>query len=435
MTERHVVITGMGLVTPLGVGIEENRTHLRDLKTGIARHAAPAMPERFAYAGKITGDLKFEGDNDPKVKGQLKFLNRGSLLGFLAAREAISSSGINLDVLSPEKRSLYIASGDQTKVGYDFLYPAVRDSADPEWRNADRQKLNRSTLDKVNPFFLLESILNNLFSFLSAFFECMGPNTTLGSHSPCGVSALELGCRSIRNGTADMALVVGCGNWITGIPLYEMDGLGLISGCHDGAASFRPFDMRRDGYIPGEGGAAVLLEAADSAADRKAPVHARLEGFGSTVTPAFGGSGMVIPDLISARSIAAALGDAGAGLSDLSFIVAHGEGSPAGDRSELASIAAVNGGVMPPVPMCALKPYTGHLAAASDIADIILSVMAAREGMVPGTLNFAEPDGEFREANISALHRPCKGGPFLSVSYGLGGQSSAVVVRPMQDHD
>jgi 3-oxoacyl-[acyl-carrier-protein] synthase II len=261
--EREVVITGMGLMTPLGIGVEENWENIKTMKTGIGFYPQDEVPRSLQYMGKVR-EFEIEKDIPHKLIGQMKFLNRGSLLGFGAAREAISQSAVHVADVPPGRRALYIASGDTTKVGYDFIYPAVKDGTHGQWQEVDFEALNRSTVDKVNPFFLLESICNNLFSFLSAFYELMGPNTTLASHSPHGGNALELACRSIQHGKADMALAVGCGNWITEIPRYEMEGLGILSRCRNGTHSYRPLDRKRDGFIPGEGGAALLVEAAKS---------------------------------------------------------------------------------------------------------------------------------------------------------------------------
>jgi 3-oxoacyl-[acyl-carrier-protein] synthase II len=161
------------------------------------------------------------------------------------------------------------------------MYPAIRDSVDKLWQHVDQEKLNASALNKVNPFFLLESLNNNLFSFLSAVIEFMGPNTSLASLSPCGGNALELAYRSIKQNHADVALAVGYGNWITEIPLYELEGLGILSKCRHGSRSYMPFDKNRDGFIPGEGGAAMFLEAAEIAEQRGAKVLGKIKGTGN----------------------------------------------------------------------------------------------------------------------------------------------------------
>ena len=427
MKERDVVVTGMGLLSPLGIGVEENWENVKALKTGIGYYPQDGSPAFMQYMGKVR-EFEAEKDISHKLMAQMKFLNRGSVLGLSAAREAVAVSGMNLDEITPGRRALYIASGDTTKVGYDFIYPAMKDATQGKWQEVNSETLNRSAVDKVNPFFLLESICNNLFSFLSAFFEFMGSNTTLASHSPHGGNALELACRSIVLGRADIALAVGCGNWITEIPLYEMDGLGILSRCRQGVHSYRPFDRRRDGFIPGEGGAALFLEAADIAKKRGAKIWGKIEGFGNCIE-FIKDQSMTVPSHVMSRNITLALEDAGCDLADLSFICPHGSGSQKGDRSELNSIRKVWGPKSSEIPVCGMKAYTGHLGAASDLAEIIFSIRSATEHMVPATLNFIETDPEFADLRIAGTPRRCDRKRFLSSSYGIGGQSSSVIVE------
>jgi 3-oxoacyl-[acyl-carrier-protein] synthase II len=425
--EREVVITGMGLITPLGKGVEENWENMKSLKTGIGHYPQKQVPRFLQYMGKVR-ELETDGSIPHKLLGQMKFLNRGSLLGFIAAREAFSQSQMTLGEVPPSRRALYIASGDLTKVGYDFMYPAIKEATHGRWQEMDFEKLNQSTLDKVNPFYLLESISNNLFSFLSAFLEFMGANTSLASHSPCGGNALELACRSIRQGKADIAIAVGCGNWITEIPLYEMEELGILSRCRNGIRSFRPFDKKRDGFIPGEGGAAVFLEASDMAHRRKATVLGRIKGFGNGIEFSHD-RGISVPAKVSKKSILSALEEAGCDLTDLAFLCPHGSGSQKGDRSEMRSISDILDRENPGIPICGMKPYTGHLGAASDIAEVIFGINAITDKILPATLNFTEPEKEFADLRISGCHQRIEKDHFLSVSYGICGQSSAIVVH------
>lgn len=427
MGPREVVVTGMGLITPIGGNIDENWDSLKAMKTGIAHYPNDALPKYMQYMGRA-GEFEPDGNIPHKLLGQLKFLNRGSVLGFVAAREAIMHSGIsNDDDISPGRKALYIASGDTTKVGYDFMSPAIKDGTKGGWQEIDAKLLNQSALDKVNPFFLVESISNNLFSFLSAFLGFMGSNTSLASHSPSGGNALELAYRSIRHGKADIAMAVGCGNWITEIPLYEMDGLGLLSGCRQGINSFRPFDKKRDGFIPGEGGAAILLESSELAEKRGAVILGKIRGFGNCMEIS-GNKGISVPTEVTSRCMKLSLEDAECGLEDLAFISPHGSGSQKGDRSELKSILVVCEGKRNDIQICGMKPYTGHLGAASDIAEIIFGIKSVAEGFVPATLNFNESEKEFEGIMISGTHQPCDKKHFLSTSYGIGGQSSSVVV-------
>ncbi len=426
-SEKRAVITGMGLMSSLGIGVEANWKGILEGRSGIERHECEGRPDTLQYFGKVEGLERLE--NIPSsLSGQIRFLNRGSILGFAAAREAIDRSQIDLDSVSRERRSLFIASGDLTRVGYEFMHPALKEATRGIEKGINLPVLNKSVLARVNPFFLLESICNNLFSFLSAVFQFMGPNTSLASLSPCGGHALELACRKIRSGEADIALAVGCGNWITEIPMYEMEGLGILSGCMNGTKSFRPFDRRRDGFIPGEGGAAILVEEEERAKARGASILGVVRGLGNGMEfPP--GRGLSVPEQISSRTIGAAMKEAQIKLDDLAFICPHGSGTRKGDRSELQSAAALLGGVKNSVPICALKPYTGHMGAASDIAEVILGAMAINAGIVPATPNFSATEPEFEELRISASIQKAEAKHFLSVSYGIIGQSSCILVE------
>jgi 3-oxoacyl-[acyl-carrier-protein] synthase II len=427
MAEMKICITGIGLTTPLGQDVPENWRNLVEMKTGIGYYPEDSDLKNFQYIGKIE-TVELPEPIPPKLLSQMRFLNRGSLLGFVSAHEAVSRSGINIQDIPPGRRGLYIASGDLTKVGYDFLFPATQEATEGRWQEIDFEKLNLAALDKINPFFLLESISNNLFSFLSAFFDCKGPNTSLASFSPTGMHALELAYRGLQHRKADMALVVGCGNWITEIPLYEIDGLGMLSRCEYGAQSFRPFDRRRDGFIPGEGGAAVLLETVDAARTRGAEILATIEGLGNSIdfSP---DHRMIVPANVAERSIRLAMDDSGCDVKDLALINPHGSGTQKGDRSELSSLMDILDNHRSQVPICGMKPYTGHLGAASDIAEIIFGILAVKDRMVPATPNFKETEKDFSELNIPSDHRDCGKDHFLTVSYGLGGESAAVVIK------
>lgn len=427
MFNREVVITGMGFISSLGKNLEENWENLKSLKTGIEHYPKEGLPDFFQYLGKVA-EFEIPGDLPPKLLSQKRFLNRGSLLGFGSAYEAVSQSKINLSDIPPARRALYVASGNLAHIGVDFMYPATKDGSDGKWQEMDSEKLNNSTLSKVNPFFLLESIANNLFSFLSAYYEFMGPNTSLATLSPCGGQALELAYRSIKHDNADLAMAVGCGNWITEIPIYEIEGLGVLSKCKSGIHSFKSFDKTRDGFILGEGGAAVLLEESESARKRGAKIFGKLKGFGNCMEFSSDKS-LNIPLNICKRTIESALEEGEYEVDDLAFICPHGSGTQKGDRSELRSVMAAIGNKRNDLPICGLKPYTGHLGAASDIAEIILGIKAVTNKIVPATLNFKQSEKEFSDLNISGSHQTCSKDHFLSISYGICGQSSAVTVQ------
>ncbi|RJQ52666.1 MAG: hypothetical protein C4526_07730 [Nitrospiraceae bacterium] len=426
MSEREVFILGTGLTTSIGKNTRENIDSVTAMKTGIARYPREDLPAFLQYKAEAK-EYALPPDIPPKQEGQMKFLNRGAVLGFCSSCEAISGFREKMPDVPPARRALYIASGDFTKVGYDFMHPALKDSADSNWQRVDQEKLNISALNKVNPFYLLESLHNNLFSFLSAFMEFMGPNTSLASLSPNGGNALELAYRSIKQNKADVAMAVGYGNWITEIPVYELEGLGILSKCRAGVHSYRPFDKGRDGFIPGEGGAAVFLASSDVARQWGAETGGKILGLGNSVefSP---DQRLGVPEQVIRRNILTVLKDSGCDISDLAFIIPHGSGTQKGDRSELRSIMDITGSKND-VPVCGLKPYTGHMGAASDIAEVIFGIYAVKNRTVPATLNFRETEKAFSGLKISNAPRPCAKDRFLSISYGVGGQSSSVIVE------
>ncbi|MDR3569691.1 MAG: beta-ketoacyl synthase N-terminal-like domain-containing protein [Syntrophobacteraceae bacterium] len=426
-SSRRVVVTGMGLVTPLGKGVEANWKNVLAAKTGIKRCVRPDAPEHYQFYGRVEGVERPEGV-PPSLAGQVRFLNRGSVLGFEAAMEAVKNSRIDPASVPGERRSLFLASGDLTKTGCEFMHPALKDATKNRGKGVDRLALNKSLINKVNPFFLLESISNNLFSFLTAALEFMGPNTSLASFSPSGAHALELACRRIGQGEADIALAVGCCCWITEIPMYELDGLGILSRCKHGPASFRPLDRARDGFIPAEGGAAILVEDRDLAMARGANILAEINGNGNCIEPPAGKS-LSVPDEVSKNCIRQALREASVDVGDLAFLCPHGSGTRKGDRSELKSIQTIFEAEGRSAPVCALKAYTGHMGAASDICEVILGIEAINAGLVPGTLNFSMAEPAFEGLDISASTRKAAGKSFVSVSYGIMGQCSSVLVE------
>jgi 3-oxoacyl-[acyl-carrier-protein] synthase II len=414
------VVTGAGLLTPLGRGLEASWHHLSGRSGGPSRGPETDGPEWLRWAGRVAEpDL---GSVLPRgLLSQVRFLNRGARLALVAARDALAGAG-PLDAVPPERRALYLATGDLTTAGVDALHPATRVAATAH--GVDREVLNRESVHRVNPFFLLETLANNPFSMLGAALDLTGPGTCLGSQSPSGALALDLAFRSVLRGRADLAVVVGSGSWIGDVPRLELAGLGLLSRCRDGARSFRPFDRRRDGFIVGEGAAALVLEGVGHARRRGAGILATVESTSACLEAA---QGLGVADRVTARAMELALGDADRTPAELAFVCAHGSGTRKGDRAEAASLRAVLTRETT-VPVCALKPHTGHMGAASDLAEIVLALLAARHGVVPATPNFERGDPDTVDLAVSPDPRPCAHPRFLSVSYGLGGAAAAAVV-------
>ncbi len=428
MNQNRVAITAVGMVSPLGMDAATCWDNLKRARSGVGHYPREGVPETYQYQGRVDDPCDVPDDVSRQLTSQIRFLNRGSLLGLAAARQAFLSSDISREQVSPSRRSLYIGAGDFTSVGYEFMYPAMKVASDDQWQRVDQARLNQAAIDLVNPFFLLESLNNNLFSFLSAYLEFTGSSTAMSAQSPCGSNAVELAYRSIRQGRSDLALAVGCGNWLSDIPMYEMKGLGLLSNCRQGADSYRPLSQGRDGFIPGEGGAALLLENYDAALARGAQILGVVSGVGNTLSGK-PDKGLGVEPAAYIEAVNSALRESGRTRSELGFFIAHGSGTRKGDGAELEALSEWLGGDPDALPVTALKAQTGHMAAASDVAEIIYGLMALRDGMVPATHNFNGLETGYAPLAISDRSQPLSNPRFISMSIGVGGQISSLLVE------
>ena len=429
MRGAEVWITGVGLLTSVGENAPENWASLRAGICGVAHHLSEenaSHPGNFAYHGAVSGH-EDPPEVPPKLASQRKFLNRSSILGLYAAAEAVVCAGLDMGEVAPERKSLYVGSGDFTRVGYVDFYAALKQTAGDAWGAPDFATLNEASLHRVSPFFLLEGLPNNLFSYLSAMYEFMGPNGSFSSLSSCGAQALENCDRVLRFGEADVGLVVGCGSWAHPMVLLELDGLGILSRAKEGAASFRPFDKRRDGFFPGEGAAALVLESAESARARGAKPLGRV---GGTANCQEFSSERYIPVPAEAvrHSVESAVAEAGLASDDLAFILPHGSATPQGDAGELSALLESSNKGKDLIPLAGWKPYTGHMGSASDLAEIVLGLYALKDGRFPPTPGFEQKDDAFEALHIPAEECAVSGAAFLSLSHGIGGQSSATIV-------
>jgi 3-oxoacyl-(acyl-carrier-protein) synthase len=249
----------------------------------------------------------------------------------------------------------------------------------------------------------------------------------MSSLSSCGSQALESCERAVRWGEADAGLVVGCGNWIDVYIRFELDGLGILSRARTGADSYRPFDRRRDGFFPAEGAAVLVLEAAETARERGARPLGRILGTGN-FQEVSSKDQLSIPAKSIPRACRSAMNGAEIPPEELSFILAHGSGTRKGDECELRGLKDYLGENAGRVPLAGWKPYTGHMGSASDLGELILGLYALEEGVLPPTPGFEQSDREFAEMNIPATECRIGGKAFLSLSHGLGGQSSATLM-------
>ena len=426
MTECVPAITGIGLISSLAPSVQGHWQRMLQLATGIRQVAGEDAPPALRYAGRVDDD-GLPPDMPAEVLKQGRLISAGSRLALRAVAEAVHGSGLDVLQIPPARKALYIGAADDSKGDYQDFYRAFREAGVSADRAIDPEHVNRATLHAVDPFFLLEGLTNNLVAFVSRRYQLQGPNTTLASHSPCGVQALDLACRSLLQDEADVAVVVGVCAWSRFVPLFDLDALGLLSRCQDGSRSFRPFDQRRDGFIAGDGAAALVLEPLGLARARGAHVFGCVRGLAS-FTDGSDARNLGVSVETTRRTMTAALDEAGTRPHEIAFVSPHGNGTREGDRVELSAIAEFLGRNRAVIPISAMKPYTGYMGAASDIAEIALALIALENELAPATPNFRTADAEFEGIDIVAQHRRIAARHALSMSQGFGGQSLAIVV-------
>jgi 3-oxoacyl-[acyl-carrier-protein] synthase II len=427
MNEQGPAITGMGVISSLASSLEGHWQQILQRATGIAELGGADLPRALRFAGRAMQDETLPPDTPPEVLKQGRLISPSSRLGLRAVDEAVRDSGVDLSGIAPARKALYIGAADYSKREYRDFYAAFREAGVAADGALDTERINRATLHTVDPFFLLEGLTNNLVAFVSRRYQLQGPNVTLASHSPCGGQALELAVRSLLQDQADVAIVIGTCVWSPFVSLFDLNALGLLSQCNDGSASFRPFDRRRDGFIAGDGAAALVLEPAERARARGARILGSIRTAAS-FTDAGATTSLGVSVETAARTLATALDDAGLRARDLAFILPHGSGSREGDRVELLTIAELLDGDRTATPISGMKPYTGNMGAASDLAEIAFALTALGHGLAPATPNFQITDSGFEGVDVIAEHRRVTGRHVLAMTQGLGGQSLAIVV-------
>lgn len=411
MRER-VVITGMGVLTPIGNGLEEYRRGLAAGRDGVGEVTAfDGARHRSRRAAELKGF-------DPALHfapEELPHLSRCTRMVRVAAAEALGAAGLELD--REDRRRIGVVLGTdlggmpEAGAGYSGLhYPhrRTRSAGDEPWRSL-----------------LLDSFICSQADRLAMHYGLRGTTLVVSTACSAGLHALGIGAEMIRLGLADVMLVGGAD------PLSEMPqaGFGVLRSL--ASASIRPFHRHRDGTVLGEAAALVVLEGATHAERRGAPAWCEIAGYGSS-TDAYH---MTRPDVTGAgpaRAMAAALEDAGLGPERIGYVKAHGTATPTNDSIEARAIQRVFGeGTR--VPVSSVKSMIGHSLGASGAVEAVAAVLALADGVLPPTLHLDDADPECDLAHV-VEPSPCPGmEAVMANAFGFGGNNSSMVFRRLPE--
>ncbi len=406
MKNRRVVLTGMGMVTPLGLNTRDTWANLLEGKSGITR-IDRFDPEKFA--SKISGSIK---GFDPSVFLGPKEVRKTDLFlqyALSAAIEAIEDSGLDPSKEDPARMGVAVGSGIGgipliEKCHVDYMEHGPR---------------------RISPFFIPGVIINMAAGTLAIRYGFKGPNISIVTACTTGTHNIGHAARMINYGDADVMLAGGSEMATSPMGIGGFSSMRALSTRNDDPASAsRPWDKDRDGFVLADGAGVVLLEEYEHAKKRGATIYAELAGFGMSCD-AFH---MTLPS--PAGPVAAmlnAISDAGLNVSDVDYINAHGTSTPPGDKNEAHSIQEAFGNSLDKLLVSSTKSMLGHQLGAAGAVEAILSVMSLKHNVVPPTINLHETDEDYGIDFVPNTAREADLKVTLSNSFGFGGTNGSLV--------
>ena len=444
--ERRVVITGVGLVSPLGSSPGEFAAALAEGRSGVTlRQGSEMAPRVGGFATGFTGGIDdfgpLEGDAKKAIRKGLKLMSRETQMAVAAAQHALVDAGGTAGT-DPERFGVVLGSDYMLTLPEDYV-DAIQKCADGG--EFDYGRWGGDGLDQMQPLWMLKYLPNMPASHIAIYNDLRGPNNSLTMRESGGLVAIGEAFRIIARGDADRMIAGATGTRVLpmqAIHALQAVDLPVIDDPHaDPATQSRPFDRTRQGMVCGEGAGMIALESLESAQARGARIYGEVVGYGSSAiadTTLADKSLKGKNDVAIANALRWAMNDAGVTPAEVGHVNADGIGAPLPDRAEAAAIRAALGGPSPDgwadkVPVVALKSYFGALGAGSGVVELIGSLLALDPagplaGKLPATLNHAEPDPEC-PIKVAATPGVPTGDVFLKVNTTPQGQAAALCVR------
>ncbi|CAN5333445.1 beta-ketoacyl-ACP synthase II [soil metagenome] len=409
--QRRVVITGTGLLTAVGNDVESNWSALLEGVSGaapITQFDASEFPVTFACEVK---------DFDPGEyidRKEMKRTDRFAQFALAASAQAMREAGLeNGDGIDPERFGVVMGSGTGGLITFEEQHARL---------------LERGP-GRVSPFFVPMFIADIAAGLISIRFNARGPNYATVSACASGAHAIGNAFRLIRSGDADAMIAGGTEASVARTAMAGFANMMALSTRNDSPeTASRPFDATRDGFVLGEGAGVLVLEELEHALARGADIVAEMAGYGQTAD-AYHITAPAAEHEGAQRAMRLALRDAGAEPEDVDYVNAHGTSTPANDLNETQAIKAVLGEHAYETVVGSTKSMTGHTLGAAGGVEAVISALVCREGVIPPTINYSEPDPEcdLDYATEGPVEREVK--LALSNSFGFGGHNVALAIR------
>jgi len=428
---RRVVITGMGWVTPLGHDIDRVWSRMLAGESGIGPTTlfdASTYPTRFS--GEIRGfDLaEFLGDGARRHQRA----SRNAQFALAAAKQAWRGARLDLTPPpDPTRVGVYMGSGEGPSDFNNFVIAAV--AAARPGGTVDTVRWATRAREVFDPVYEQEQEPNMACGHLAVEFNAQGPSFNTLTACAASTQAIGEATNRIRFGETDVMLTGGAHSMLHPLGVTGFNRLTALSTRNDDwATASRPFDRTRDGFVLGEGSGMLILEDLDHARRRGAPILAELVGYGSTAD-AFRITDIHEDGRGAIAAMEAALRSAGLSPADIHYISAHGTGTEENDKIESLAICRVFGDRAKQTPVSSIKSMVGHLIAAAGAVELITCVLAIRDGMLPPTINYRNPDPNCDLDYIPNEARKARVRAALSNSFGFGGQNDTLVIRAFDE--
>jgi 3-oxoacyl-[acyl-carrier-protein] synthase II len=408
--ERRVVITGIGIVSPLGIGIEENWSNLMRGQSGIG---PITRFDASAYATRIAGEVKHFNGEDFIAKKELRKMDPFLQYGLAASRLAFDDAGLEIPAELAERVGVVTGCGLGGLSTIEYFHKVLLD-AGPK---------------KISPFFIPMLIGNMAPGLISIYHNAKGPNLSIQTACAAGTHAVGQAFHMIRGGIADIMITGGAEATITPVCVAGFNAMRALSTRNDEPErASRPFDRDRDGFVAGEGAAILILEELNMALARSAKIYAEVAGFGLSgdafhmTAPSPNGEG-------AAHCMRMALQDGGVDPAEVDYINAHGTSTDLNDKLETQAIRTVFAAQADRMAVSSTKSMTGHLLGAAGGLEAAYTALSIAREMMPPTINYDNPDPECDLDYVPNQARPRVIRAALSNSFGFGGTNGAIAFR------
>ncbi|MBZ4664987.1 beta-ketoacyl-ACP synthase II [Mahella sp.] len=407
---NRVVITGIGAVTPLGIGKD---IFWENIKNGVSGIDKIQRFDASAFTTQIAGEVLDFKPEDYIDRKEAKRMDRFTQFAMASAAMAVNDAGIDMDGIDKNRLGVIMGVGIGGIATFEEQHTLLTNKGP----------------GRISPFFVPMIITNIAAGQIAIAYGAKGYNTTIVTACASATNAIGEAFRVIKDGYADIMFTGGAEAAVTPLALGGFCAMKALSTRNDNPkAASSPFDAKRDGFVMGEGAGVLILESLDHAIKRGAHIYAEIVGYGVTcdayhiTTPAPGGEG-------AATAMSNALEDAGVRPEQVDYINAHGTSTPYNDKFETMAVKSVFGQHAYELAISSTKSMTGHLLGATGAIEAIASAMAIQEGFIPPTINYEDPDPECDLDYVPNKGRAADIEYAMSNSFGFGGQNAVLLFR------